>query len=153
LLACVLAAVAAGLGTPGPGSAGSTSFSQYRQQVNGICRSYTPRLKRIDGDIARAVRARNAARVASDFTRLLELTLAETVEIQNVSVPADGRRPMRRPLRLLRGFQVQMRRVIAASRTNPAALQVEVQRLAKVTPPLNRALDAVGLQDCGSRQK
>jgi hypothetical protein len=84
---------------------------------------------------------------------LLELTLAETVEIQNVSVPADGRRPMRRPLRLLRGFQVQMRRVIAASRTNPSALQVEVQRLAKVTPPLNRALDAVGLQDCGSRQK
>jgi hypothetical protein len=153
LLACVLAAVAVGLGTAGPGTAGGTSFAQYRQHVNRICRSYTPRLKRLDADVARAVRAGNANRAAADFRRLLQLTLAETVDIQKVSVPADARARMRRPLRLLHGFQVQLRRVIAASRTSAPALQLELQRLATMTPPLNRAFDSVGLQDCGSRQQ
>ena len=153
LLACVLAAVAVGLGTAGPGTAGGTSFAQYRQHVNKICRSYTPRLQRLDADVARAVRAGNANRAAADFRRLLQLTLAETVDIRKVSVPADGRAQMRRPLRLLHGFQAQLRRVIASSRTSAAALQVELQKLATMTPPLNRAFDAVGLQDCGSRQQ
>jgi hypothetical protein len=153
LLACVLAAVAVGLGTAGPGSAGGATFAQYRQQVNKLCRSYTPRLKRLDADGARAVRAGNANRAAADFRRLLQLTLAETVDIQKVSVPADGRAQMRRPLRLLRGFQVQLKRVIASSRTSATALERELQKLATITPPLNRAFDAVGLQDCGSRQQ
>lgn len=149
----VLAAVAVGLGTAGPGTAAGTSFEQYRQHVNRICRSYTPRLKRLDSDIARAVRAGNANRAAGDFRQLLRLTLAETLDIQEVSVPANGRARMRRPLRLLHGFQVQLRRVITSSRTSAAALEVELQRLARVTPPVNRAFDAVGLQECGSRQQ
>jgi hypothetical protein len=153
LLACVLAAVAVGLGTAGPGNAGATSFAQYRQHVNKICRSYTPRLQRLDADVAKAVRAGNGNRAATDFRRLLQLTLAETGDIQKVSVPADARAKMRRPLRLLHGFQAQLRRVITASRTNAAALQVELEKLAKVTPPLNRAFDSVGLQECGSRQQ
>jgi hypothetical protein len=153
LLACVLAAVAVGLGTAGPGTAGATSFAQYRQHVNKICRSYTPRLKRLDADVARAVRAGNANRAAADFRRLLQLTLAETVDIRKVSVPAGARARMRRPLRLLHGFQVQLRRVIASSRTSAAALQLELEKLARMTPPLNRAFDSVGLQDCGSRQQ
>jgi hypothetical protein len=121
--------------------------------VNKICRSYTPRLQRLDADVAKAVRAGNGNRAATDFRRLLQLTLAETVDIQRVSVPSDARAQMRRPLRLLHGFQAQLRRVIAASRTSAAALQVELETLAKVTPPLNRAFDSVGLQDCGSRQQ
>jgi hypothetical protein len=153
LLACVLAAFAVGLGTAGPATAGSSSFAQYRLHVNKICRSYTPRLQRLDADVARAVRAGNGNRAATDFRRLLQLTLAETVDIQKVSVPSDARAQMRRPLRLLHGFQAQLRRVIAASRTSAAALQVELETLAKVTPPLNRAFDSVGLQDCGSRQQ
>jgi hypothetical protein len=152
-LACVLAAFAVGLGTAGPGTAGSSSFAQYRLHVNKICRSYTPRLRRLDADVAKAVRAGNGNRAATDFRRLLQLTLAETVDIQKVSVPSDARAQMRRPLRLLHGFQAQLRRVIAASRTSAAALQVELETLAKVTPPLNRAFDSVGLQDCGSRQQ
>jgi hypothetical protein len=153
LLACVLAAFAVGLGTAGPATAGSSSFAQYRLHVNKICRSYTPRLQRLDADVARAVRAGNGNRAATDFRRLLQLTLAETVDIQKVSVPSDARAQMRRPLRILHGFQAQLRRVIAASRTSAAALQVELETLAKVTPPLNRAFDSVGLQDCGSRQQ
>jgi hypothetical protein len=153
LLACLLAAFAVGLGTAAPGNAADTSFAQYRQHVNKICRSYTPRLQRLDANVAKAVRAGNGNRAATDFRRLLQLTLAETLDIQKVSVPADARPPMRRPLRLLHGFQAQLRRVITASRTSAAALELELEKLAKVTPPLNRAFDSVGLQDCGPRQQ
>ena len=62
-LVTAAAALAATLGA----TAADANFAAYRTHVNAICRSYTPRFKRLEADMAKAKRAGNLHRYAYDF--------------------------------------------------------------------------------------
>jgi hypothetical protein len=148
-LALAAAAVAAGSAV-----AGDANFSAYRAHVNGICRSYTPKLKRLETDMASAKRTGDQHRLAYDFGAILGMSLAQGVRIEKTPVPADGRRRMDGTLRLLHKVDLQVRRTIAsASSGDVNGFRTQLVTLAKVSAPMNHSFDAVGLQDCGSRQK
>jgi hypothetical protein len=148
VVAVVTALVAAAAATAAP-----ANFVQYRAQVNGLCRSYTPTFKKLQADMANAKRAGDVHRYAYDFGKILGLTLAQGLRIEKTPVPADGRSRMAPTLRLLRTADAQLRRAIQAATAGDAnAFKTQLTRLAKVAAPLNHSFDSVGLQDCGSRQ-
>jgi len=135
-------------------AAADANFAAYRAHVNGICRSYTPKFKRLEADMARARRAGEAQRYAYDFGTMLGLTLAQGIRVEKTPVPADGRARMAGPLRLLHNSDVQLRRTIAAATAgDTSGFKTQLTRLSRVSAPLNHSFDAVGLQDCGSRQQ
>ena len=69
-------------------------------------------------------------------------------------MPADGRARMAGPLRLLHAADAQLRRALAAATAgDQTGFAAQLTKLAKVSAPLNHSFDAVGLQDCGSRQQ
>jgi hypothetical protein len=131
-----------------------TAFSHYRAQVNTVCRSYTPRLQRLERDMTSAERAGWQARADYDLGVILALTLKQGLQIERIPVPADARAVIAQPLRLLHEVDVQTRRVLSAAVAddNPAVRR-ELATLAKISAPLNREFDAVGLRDCGSGQQ
>jgi NaMN:DMB phosphoribosyltransferase len=150
--AVLLAGVAALVAAVGAAAA-AANFAAYRAQVNGICRSYTPKFKRLEADMVRAKRAGDARRYAYDFGTILGLGLAQGVRVEKTPVPADGRARMAPTLRLLHASDSQLRRTIqAATSGDPNSFKTQLVKLAKVSAPLNRSFDSVGLQDCGSRQ-
>src|SRR5437660_8661674 len=135
-------------------AAADVNFAASKVHVNGICRSYTPKFKRLEADLAQAQRAGNTHRYAYDFGTILGLTLAQGVRVEKTPVPADGRARMAGPLRILHASDAQLRRAIAAaSAGDESAFKLQLTRLATVSAPLNHSFDAVGLQDCGSRQQ
>ena len=135
-------------------AAADANFSAYRAHVNGICRSYTPKFKSLEADMAKAQHAGNAHRYAYDFGAILGLTLAQGVRVEKTPVPADGRARMARPLKQLHAADAQLRRTIAATTAGDASeFKSQLTKLARVAAPLNHSFDAVGLQDCGSRQQ
>jgi hypothetical protein len=134
--------------------AADANFAAYRTHVNGICRSYTPKFKSLERDMAKAQRTGNSHRYAYDFGTILGLTLAQGTRVEKTPVPADGRARMAGPLRLLRASDAQLRRTIAAASAGDASgFKSQLTKLANVSAPLNHSFDAVGLQDCGSRQQ
>ena len=134
-------------------TAAATGFSAYRSQVNAICRAFTPKLKRLESDMEAAQRKGDKHRYAYDFGAILGLSLRQGVRIENTPVPSDGRARMARPLRLLHTADGQLRNAITAATSGDAnRFTSELTKLTKITGPLNRSFDAVGLQDCGSRQ-
>jgi hypothetical protein len=148
LLATVVALVAAT-----GAAAAAANFTQYRAHVNGICRSYTPKFKKLEADMTNAKRAGDVHRYAYDFGKILGMTLAQGVTVERTPVPADGRARMAPTLRLLHASDAQLRRAITAATSGDAnAFKAELTKLAKVSAPLNHSFDSVGLQDCGSRQ-
>jgi hypothetical protein len=150
--ALVLALVTA-LAAAAAATAAASNFAAYRAQVNGICRSYTPKFKKLEADMASAKRAGDVHRYAYDFGKILGMTLAQGVHVEKTPVPADGRARMAPTLRLLHASDAQLRRVIlAATAGDQNGFKAELTKLAKVSAPLNRSFDSVGLQDCGSRQ-
>ncbi len=135
-------------------TAADANFAAYRVHVNGICRSYTPKFKRLEADMAKAKRAGNLHRYAYDFGTILGLTLAQGVRVEKTPVPADGRGKMAGPLRLLHASDAQLRRTLAAATAGDQnGFAAQLKKLAKISAPLNHSFDAVGLQDCGSRQQ
>lgn len=150
--AVVSLALAAAIAT-GTAAAADANFAAYRAHVNGICRSYTPKLKRLEADMTKAKRAGDPQRLASDFGAILGMSLAQGAKIERTPVPADGRTRMSGTLRLLHKVDVQVRRTIAtASSGDTNGFRAQLVRLAKVSAPMNHSFDAVGLQDCGSHQ-
>jgi hypothetical protein len=148
LLTAVAALIAAVSAT-----AAAPNFAQYRAQVNGICRSYTPKFKKLEADMVSAKRAGDVHRYAYDFGTILGLTLAQGLRVEKTPVPADGRTRMAPTLRLLHASDAQLRRAIqAATAGDQNGFKTQLTKLAKVSAPLNHSFDSVGLQDCGSRQ-
>jgi hypothetical protein len=135
-------------------AAADANFPAYRTRVNGICRSFTPKFKSLEADMAKAQQAGNSRRYATDFGTILGLTLAQGVRVEKTPVPPDGRTRMARPLELLHASDAQLRRTIAAATAGDVdGFKSQLTKLAKISAPLNQTFDAVGLQDCGSRQQ
>src|SRR5436305_2415226 len=79
-----LALIGAALVAASAASAADANFSTYRAHVNGICRSFTPKLKNLEADMAKAQRARNLQRYAYDFGTILGLNLAQGTRVERV---------------------------------------------------------------------
>jgi hypothetical protein len=133
--------------------AATANFAQYRTKVNALCRSYTPRIKRVEATMTAAQRAGNNRKVAEELGVLIGISLAEGTRVERVPVPADGQKRMAKPLRLLRSADTHARKLLtAAAAGNQAGVVTELTALDSASAPLNRAFDAVGLRDCGSNQ-
>jgi hypothetical protein len=145
---CVTAAAASSAAT-----AAATNVAQYRAKVNALCRSYTPKLKKVEADMSAAQRAGNAQRAAYDVGVLIGASLAEGMRIEAMPVPADARAVMVKPLGLLRSVDAHGRRLLqAAVAGDKKAAASELTAIQRVAAPLNQALGAAGLRDCGSNQ-
>jgi len=113
--------VAAGLASSGQAAA-------YRNHVNGLCRSYTPTLKKIQADALAAKKAGNRRRISYDLGLSLVLRLLKTI---------DG----------------YLHRFFASVKAGDQTLAiVELQHISTLARPLNSMLDSAGLRDCGSNQ-
>ncbi|HEV7132446.1 MAG TPA: hypothetical protein VGN27_01790 [Gaiellaceae bacterium] len=125
----------------------------YRSQVNALCRSYTPRMKRVETTMTAARAAGDVHRFGYDLGVLMGLALREGLQVEKTPVPADAAARMVRPLRQLQTIDAQLARVVQrALDGDEAGVAVETLRLGKLQVPLNASFDAVGLRDCGSNQ-
>ena len=147
-------AAAVALASAAATSATRSNAAAYRAQVNAICRSYTPKFKSIESDMAAAKRAGDNHRYAYDAGFALALTLKQGLRVEQAPVPADAQRQMAAPLKLLHSVDLQLRRTLAAAVAGDSqAFVAESVKLAKLAAPLNHRFDAVGLRDCGSNQQ
>jgi hypothetical protein len=135
------------------GIASSGQAAAYRNHVNGLCRSYTPTLKKIQADATAAKKAGNHRRISYDLGLSLVLTMREDAAIERVPVPPELRRLMAPRLRLLRTIDGSLRRFFASAKAGDQTLAiVELQHISTLARPLNSMLDSAGLRDCGSNQ-
>jgi len=145
----VAAVFALGCGSAAAGSA--TSASAYQVRLNGICRTFTPTLKKLEADAAAAKRAGNADRISYDLGYGIALGLREDVALEAVSVPAAMQRAMSPILRLFKSVDSHARAfLLDAQANNLSEASVELKRLQTLSAPANRMLDRAGLADCGS---
>jgi hypothetical protein len=125
----------------------------YRAHLNGICRSYTPKLKANQQTMRAALAAKHEKVFGAALANLMRLTLEQDAKIRRTPVPAALRAQMSPILRLFRTADAHVRNAaLYASRGNVPQVLKELQLVAKVTPALNRRLDRAGLKDCGSNQ-
>ena len=151
-VAAVGAALAIGAGA-GRAAAAPATAAQYRSQVNALCRSYTPKFKQVEADMARAKAAGNSQRYLYDFGVIVGMGLAEGTRLERAPLPLTGAASFVKPLRLLHAVDVQLRKMLASLvARDSAALLSESAALSKIAAPLNRLLDGAGLRDCGSNQ-
>jgi hypothetical protein len=137
----------------GDGFASSGRAAAYRNQVNGICRSYTPRLKKVEANAIAAKKAGDRHQIAYDLGLSLALTLRQDMAIERVPVPQELRRKMAPRLRLLRTIDGLVRRFFASAQAGDETLAlVELHQITTLARPLNAMFDSAGLRDCGSNQ-
>ena len=148
LLAGLLAALSAGAS-----SAALSSAQVYRERVNGVCRGYTPPLKRVEADAARAKRAGDNQRVFFDLGLSITLALREDAAIEAVPVPAELSGQMQPILRRLKTIDGHARGFLTRAKAGDASgALAELTALGRLAQPLDAMLDRVGLRDCGSNQ-
>jgi hypothetical protein len=134
-------------------AAAAPTPSTYRAQLNRLCRSYTPKLRRDAQDMRRALKVNDAADFGLALAHMMRLTLAQDAAIARTPVPAAMRAQMTPILRLFRMADVHIRRAAKfGTAGNVRGVLKELQDTSKLTPELNRRLDRAGLRDCGSNQ-
>jgi hypothetical protein len=149
----VVLLVIAALVLAAPVAAAAPSPSSYRAQLNRLCRSYTPKLKRDAQKMREALKANDANAFGVALAHMIRLTLAQDAAIVQTPVPAAMRAQMKPILGLFRAADVHLRRAAKFGSTgNVRGVLAELQRTSKLTPELNRRLDRAGLRDCGSNQ-
>ena len=134
-------------------AAAAPTPASYRAQLNRLCRSYTPKLKRDERDLREALKVHDAADFGLALAHMMRLTLAQDAKIERTPVPVSMRAQMQPILRLFRTMDVHVRRAAKFGTSgNVQGVLKELQATAKLTPELNRRLDRAGLRDCGSNQ-
>lgn len=145
--------VTAALGVVAPSAALAQSPASYRVQLNGHCRTFTPKFKRIERDIEKAAKARDLKAVAYALGRGLALNLAQDAYIERVPVPVAMRAQMVPTLRLVRTLDRHARLALRnATKGDGRGFMAEVNEVDRIVPTLNKRLDRAGLRDCGSNQ-
>jgi hypothetical protein len=148
----VLAVVGA-LGVASAAAANAGDVDAYRAKVNRLCRTYTPQVHRLAGDIAGAKKAQDAHRLAYDIGALLGLQLKEGAQLERMPLPAGADSQLRSALRLLHDVDAQARRTLSSAVAGDSAgFAREMAKLTTLARPLNHRFDIAGLADCGSRQ-
>jgi hypothetical protein len=152
LLVTACAATAANVGVA-DSAASSGDAAAYRNRVNRICRSYTPKMKKLQTDALAAKRAGDNRRLAFTVGLSFGLALREDKEIESVPVPSELQRLMAPRLRALKTADATIRRFLAAVRVGDQAGAVAaLRKIETLARPLNAMFDSAGLRDCGSNQ-
>jgi hypothetical protein len=145
--------VALALGAVAPSAAAAQSPSGYRAQLNRVCRSYTPKLKRDSAKMRKAANARDAEAFGAALGHAIRLILTQDAYIENAPVPTAMRAEMKPILQLFRTADGHLRRAVRLGISHDVrGMLAEFNQVAKLTPSLNRRLDRAGLRDCGSNQ-
>lgn len=145
--------VSAALGVVAPSPALAESPAGYRAQLNRHCRTFTPKFKRIEKDLAKAAKARDLKAVAYALGQGLALNLAQDAYIERVPVPVGMRTQMVPIQRLLRTLDRHARLALHnATKRDGRGFMAEVNEVDRIVPTLNKRLDRAGLRDCGSNQ-
>jgi len=148
-----IVAAVAGLSLVAAAAAATPSPSAYRAQLNALCRSYTPALKKANADLVKAEKAKNGPAAGIALGTLLRLDLAQDAKIESAPVPAALRAQMTPILTTLETIDGHARAAIAkAVSGDGAGMAAELGRIAPLAKTLNKRLDAAGLRDCGSNQ-
>jgi phage head maturation protease len=125
----------------------------YRTNVNGICRGYSPALKKLATQVNRADAAKDYRAWGVAVGKWLTLDLAEDHRVEVIAVPASLDAEMSRILLRMKKLDAHSRAALADQKAGKLqALVSELLTIGELRTPLSRALDGVGLRDCGSNQ-
>ncbi|HEX4526703.1 MAG TPA: hypothetical protein VH108_08195 [Gaiellaceae bacterium] len=125
----------------------------YRAQLNAVCRSYTPRFKKYEAQIAAAQKAGNNHALGYVLGELLATALLQDSQLERAPVPPALESRLTPIIARLRQADLHIRLFLGASgRADAQTMGAEWTKLGKIGAPLNRMFDAAGLRDCGSNQ-
>jgi hypothetical protein len=143
----------AALGVVAPSAAVAQSPAAYRAQLNRHCRTFTPKFKRIEANLKKAVSTKDPKLLAAALGLGLALNLKQDAYIEKVPVPAAMRTQMVPTLRLLRTVDRHARlALLDADKKDLQGFMTEIKEIDRLGPRLNKRLDRAGLRDCGSNQ-
>jgi len=143
----------AALGVVAPSAAPAQSPSAYRAQLNRHCRTFTPKFKRIEANLKKAVSTKDPKLLAAALGLGLALNLKQDAYIEKVPVPAAMRSQMVPTLRLLKTVDRHARlALLYANKKDLQRFMTEIKEIDRLVPLLNKRLDRAGLRDCGSNQ-
>ena len=143
----------AALGVVAPSAAVAQTPSAYRAQLNRHCRTFTPKFKRIEANLKKAVSTKDPKLLAAALGLGLALNLKQDAYIEKVPVPAAMRTQMVPTLRLLRTVDRHARlALLDANKKDLQGFMAEIKEIDRLVPLLNKRLDRAGLRDCGSSQ-
>jgi len=143
----------AALGVVAPSAALAQSPSAYRAQLNRHCRTFTPKFKRIEANLKKAVSTKDPKLLAAALGLGLALNLKQDAYIEKVPVPAAMRTQMVPTLRLLMTVDRHARlALLDANKRDLQRFMTEIRKIDRLVPILNKRLDRAGLRDCGSNQ-
>jgi hypothetical protein len=143
----------AALGVVAPSAALAQSPSAYRAQLNRHCRTFTPKFKRIEANLKKAVSTKDPKLLAAALGLGLALNLKQDAYIEKVPVPAAMRTQMVPTLRLLRTVDRHARlALLDANKRDLQRFMTEIRKIDRLVPILNKRFDRAGLRDCGSNQ-
>jgi hypothetical protein len=152
LSATAIAAVA-GLVLAVGAAAATPSPAAYRAQMNALCRSYTPAMKKAKANLDRAQKANDAHGMGVAIGQLLTLGLAEDAKIESAPVPPAMRSQMAPILGRLKAIDAHARLAISKAAAGDASgMAAELTEIGRLGNGLNKRTDAAGLRDCGSNQ-
>jgi hypothetical protein len=134
-------------------AASAATPAQYRAHVNAICRTYTPKFKRLEAAMTAAQKANQPKAYGVALGELLVYALAQDRQVEAVAVPASLQARMKPILARFRLADTHIRAALADARAgNSQMLLTELKAISAATNGLNTKLDAAGLRDCGSNQ-
>ena len=150
LYAAVIVTLALGVIAP---SASAQTPAGYRAQLNGLCRSYTPKFRADRKAMQKATKAKDWKAFGYALGHFLALALAQDRQIESTPVPPALRTQMTPILRLLRTADGHARLALrkGAMGDGPGMI-AELDKISKLAQPLDGRLDRAGLRDCGSNQ-
>lgn len=136
------------------GAATAATPAQYRTHLNGICRSYTPKLKQLESAMAQAQKAKDAQSYGVALGQLMVTGLAEDMQIERVAIPAALQAQVGPLMARLKVVDGHVRAALLAARAGDAqTMAAELKAVGATTTTLNAKFDAAGLRDCGSNQQ
>ncbi len=146
-------AAVAGLVLAAGAAAATPSPTAYRSQVNALCRSYTPALRKTKADLSKAEKAKDERGIGLAIGELLGIGLAEDGKLERTPVPTAMQTQMMPILGLLKTIDGHARRAISkAAAGDGAGMGAELTTIGRLSTGLDKRIDAAGLRDCGSNQ-
>ncbi|MDX6474638.1 MAG: hypothetical protein QOH95_149 [Gaiellaceae bacterium] len=146
----LLAALAALLAAS---AAPAATAPQYRAKLNGICRSFTPRLKASQETMAHATTAAKPKVFEAALRRFLVLGLRQNHQLEGVAVPRKLQRQMTPIIKRLKKIDPHVHKALVHSRAGDLkGTRSQLKTISKLSEPISGQLDAAGLLECGSNQ-
>lgn len=131
--------------------ANAAPATEYKAKINGICRTYTPKFKRLEATMRVAQGAKNLPAYGVAFGKLLVTDLAQDAAIEKVFVPVALRPQMTPILALVKKIDGYVRHALKnPGVSDPVGMTVELTKVNPFADKLNKRFDAAGIRACGS---